>query len=85
MSGSNSGEAFEGDADILRAWSRGLAPDPSLTVLEWADRYRILSSRASSEAGKYRTERTPYMRDIMDALSPSHPARRIVFMSGVQC
>lgn len=84
MSGLNSGETFDGEADILRAWGRGLAPDPSLTVSEWADRYRILSSRASSEAGKYRTDRTPYMRDIMDALSPSHPARRIVFMSGAQ-
>ena len=83
-SGSNSGEAFEGEADIIRAWARGLAPDPSLTVSEWADRYRILSSRASSEAGRYRTDRTPYMRAIMDALSPSHPARRIVFMSGAQ-
>lgn len=83
-SGSNSGEGFEGEADIIRAWARGLAPDPSLTVSEWADRYRILSSRASSEAGRYRTDRTPYMRDIMDALSPSHPARRIVFMSGAQ-
>ena len=84
MSGSNSGEAFEGEADIIRAWGRGLAPDPSLTVSEWADRYRILSSRASSEAGKYRTDNTPYMHDIMDALSPSHPARRIVFMAGAQ-
>lgn len=84
MSGLNSGETFDGEAAILRAWGRGLAPDPLLTVSEWADRYRILSSRASSEAGKYRTDRTPYMRDIMDALSPSHAARRIVFMSGAQ-
>jgi phage terminase large subunit GpA-like protein len=83
-SGSNSGEAFESEADIIRAWARGLAPDPSLMVSEWADRYRILSSRASSEAGRYRTDRTPYMRAIMDALSPSHSARRIVFMSGAQ-
>jgi phage terminase large subunit GpA-like protein len=83
-SNSNSGESYDGEADIVRAWGRGLAPDPSLTVSEWADRYRMLSSRASSEAGRYRTDRTPYMRDIMDALSPSHPARRIVFMSGAQ-
>jgi hypothetical protein len=52
-SGSNSGEAYDGEADIVRAWARGLAPDPALTVSEWADRYRILSSRASSEAGRY--------------------------------
>jgi len=83
-SGSNSGEAYDGEADIVRAWARGLAPDPSLTVSEWSDRHRILSSRASSEAGRYRTDRTPYMRAIMDALSPSHPARRIVFMKAAQ-
>ncbi len=83
-SGSNSGEAYDGEADIIRAWARGLAPDPALIVSAWADRYRILSSRASSEAGRYRTDRTPYMRAIMDALSPSHPARKIVFMKAAQ-
>lgn len=77
-------EAFEGEADILRAWARGIAPDPLLTVSEWADQHRVLSSSAASEAGRYRTDRTPYMRAIMDALSPSHPARRIVFMKAAQ-
>ena len=81
---SSSAEAYDGEADIIRAWARGLAPDPLLTVSEWADRHRVLSSRASSEAGRYRTDRTPYMRAIMDALSPSHPARRIVFMKAAQ-
>ncbi len=75
---------FDGADDLLRAWCNGLRPDPLLTVSEWADRHRILSSRASAEPGHYRTDRTPYMRDIMDALSPSHPARRIVFMKAAQ-
>jgi phage terminase large subunit GpA-like protein len=82
--GSGSGAGYDGEADVVSAWARGLAPDPALTVSQWADRYRILSSRAASEAGRYRTERTPYMRAIMDALSPSHPARRIVFMKAAQ-
>lgn len=80
----NSGEAFEGASEIRRAWLAGLAPDPALTVSQWADRHRILSSRGASEAGPYRTARTPFMRGIMDALSPSHPARRIVFMKAAQ-
>jgi phage terminase large subunit GpA-like protein len=67
--------------EILRAAVR---PDPILTVSEWADRYRFLSTRLAAEAGRYRTERTPYLREIMDALSPMHPARRIVFMKGAQ-
>lgn len=81
---SSSAEGYDGEADIRRAFARGLAPDPTLTVSEWADRYRLLSSRASAEAGRYRTDRTPYMRGVMDALSPGHPARRVVFMKAAQ-
>ncbi|MBI5121330.1 MAG: phage terminase large subunit family protein [Rhodospirillales bacterium] len=75
---------FEGAEHIVNAWQDGLRPDPLLTVSEWADKHRMLSSRAAAEPGRYRTARTPYMRDIMDALSPGHPAQRIVFMKGVQ-
>ncbi|PRX29948.1 Phage terminase, large subunit GpA [Meinhardsimonia xiamenensis] len=84
--GSLSDEAarFEGAEALLRAWSRGLTPDPWLTVSEWADRHRWLSSRASAEPGRYRTDRTPYMRAIMDALSPGHPAQRVVFQKAAQ-
>jgi len=42
---------FDGAEDILRAWSRGIRPDPNLTVSEWADRHRWLSSCASAEPG----------------------------------
>lgn len=58
---------------LCRIEPGGLKPDPLLTVSEWADRYRVLSQRASSEPGRWRTERTPYLRDIMDCLSPSSP------------
>ena len=76
--------AFDGAEDILRAWRRGMRPDPDLTVSEWADKHRKLSSRASAEPGQYRTARTPYLRAIMDALSPTHPAQRISFMKAAQ-
>ncbi|MCA3503871.1 MAG: phage terminase large subunit family protein, partial [Rhodobacter sp.] len=80
----NSAEPFEGADDIRRAWLAGLAPDPALTVSQWADRHRVLSSRSASEAGPYRTSRTPYMRGIMDALSPRNPVQRVVFMKAAQ-
>lgn len=44
-----------------------------MTVSEWADRHRFLSSRAACEAGPYRNSRAPYIKAIMDALSPSQP------------
>lgn len=62
----------------------GAALEPLLTVSEWADRYRILSSVASAEPGPWKTERTPYLREIMDLLSPSCPIERIVVMAGAQ-
>ncbi len=40
---------FDGAEDILRSWRRGMRPDPDLTVSEWADQHRKLSSRASAQ------------------------------------
>jgi phage terminase large subunit GpA-like protein len=76
--------AFDGAAALLRAWGSGLRPDPNLTVSQWADRHRKLASRASAEPGQYRTARTPYMREIMDRLSPGDPTQRVVFMKAAQ-
>ena len=77
-------EAFDGVDQLLRAWGQGLQPDADLTVSEWADAHRMLGSRASAEPGRYRTARTPYMREIMDALSPGSSVQRIVFMKAAQ-
>jgi phage terminase large subunit GpA-like protein len=65
-------------------YDAGLNPDSVVSVSEWADANRILSQTASSEPGKFRTSRTPYLKDIMDALSPSSPYERVVFMKGAQ-
>ena len=61
-----------------------LRPPPQLTVSQWADQHRVLSTRGSSEPGPWRTSRTPYLKEVMDALSAVHPARRVVFMKGAQ-
>ena len=66
------------------AFRRGLAPDPVMTVDRWADRHRILSTRDSAEPGRWRTSRTPYLREIMECLSPSSPIERVVFVAGAQ-
>lgn len=72
-------------ADIIEAALRdAVRPDPVITVSEWADRYRFLSTKLAAEAGPYRTSRTPYLKGIMDALSPNHSARKVVFMKGAQ-
>ena len=77
-------EDYEGAAEIERAWREGLTPDPLLTVSEWSDRHRMLSSKASAEPGRWRTSRTPYLKAIMDCLSPTSPVERVVFMKAAQ-
>ena len=66
------------------AFWHGLRPDPELTVSTWADEYRYLSQKASAEPGRWRTDRTPYLREILDTLSPMNPIQRVVFMAGAQ-
>lgn len=62
-------------AEVYReAYFRGLRPDPSLWVDQWADEYmRIPRDTGAAEPGQYRTSRTPYAREPMRCLSPAHP------------
>ena len=73
-------------AEVYReAYFRGLRPDPSLWVDEWADEYmRIPRDTGAAEPGKYRTLRTPYAREPMRCLSPAHPCKRVVTMVASQ-
>lgn len=65
------------------AWRRGLAPEPQMTVSEWADAHRMLPTM-NAEPGPWRTARVPYLREIMDCLSTASPVERVVFMKGAQ-
>lgn len=69
---------------VRRWWKESFKPEPRLTVSMWADAHRVLSKKASSEPGKWDTKRTPYLREIMDTLSVSHPAKKIVFKKASQ-
>lgn len=48
---------------------QALKPIPKLSVSEWADNYRIISAEGASEPGRWRTDRAPYQREIMDAFT----------------
>jgi phage terminase large subunit GpA-like protein len=73
---------------MSNAWREGfldgLRPEQPLTVSEWADQYRKLSSKASAEPGPWRTDRTPYLREPMDCLSSESPIQRVVMMFAAQ-
>lgn len=44
-------------------------PPENLTVSQWADKHRRLSPESSAEPGKWKTSRTPYLKEIMDAFT----------------
>jgi hypothetical protein len=67
----------------LRTLLDALAVPPQLTVTQWAESRRVLPSTAS-EPGPWRTDRTPYLAGIMDALSPGDPAEIVVVMKSAQ-
>ena len=70
--------------ELLEAFADGFAPDPYLTITEWADKYRQLPRGASSEAGQYSSARMPYLREIMDELSPQSPTQQVKVIKGTQ-
>jgi phage terminase large subunit GpA-like protein len=62
----------------------GLRPEQPLTVSEWADKHRRLSSKASAEPGPWRTSRTPYLMEPMNCLSSTSAVQRVVMMFAAQ-
>lgn len=50
-----------------KAWATACRPISRLTGSQWADKYRVVASGTSPEAGVWRTSRTPYLQEPMDA------------------
>ncbi|MBQ9348726.1 MAG: phage terminase large subunit family protein, partial [Oscillibacter sp.] len=61
----------------------GFIPPEDLTVSQWAEQYRRLSPESSAEPGLWRTSRTPYLRDVMDAFNDPR-IRHIVMVAASQ-
>lgn len=67
---------------VARTWRR-FAPPPKMTVAEWADTYRILSPEYAAEPGRWRTSRTPYMREPMSVIT-DRDTETVVIMASSQ-
>ena len=67
---------------IHEVGAAAMLPPREITVSQWADENRVLTGGAAAERGQWRTR--PYQREPMDVLSPSHPCRQVVVLSGAQ-
>jgi phage terminase large subunit GpA-like protein len=70
--------------ELLQVCREALRFEADLTVSQWADSHRVLSGKASAEPGPWRTDRTPYLKEVMDCLSTTSPVQRVVLMAGAQ-
>ncbi len=75
----------DGRAAFLEGVRRGLRPPRRITVAEWAaERRRVAAESGSPLPGRWRNEVAPYLVEIMECLSPHHPAREVVFKKSAQ-
>lgn len=68
----------------LRAMARALAPRKALTVSEWADAERRLSSKGSAVTGQWVTARNPPLREPMDCMSARSVVHEVALMFPIQ-
>ena len=66
---------------LTRLCKTCVAPPPELTVSQWADKHRFLSSESAAESGKWTT--LPFQREPLDAVSDTR-IRRVVIRAATQ-
>lgn len=62
----------------------GFAPSEYISLSEWADKYRYLAQETSAEYGRWKTSRFPFLKRIMDCLSPQSRAKEVSAIKGAQ-
>lgn len=65
-------------------FARASAPRKAMTVSQWADAERRLSSKGSALAGQWVTDRNPPLREPMDCMSARSSVRDVVLKFPIQ-
>lgn len=68
---------------LLRRAIQLVKPPEPLSIAEWADQHRVLSPEDSSETGPWRTSRSPFQKEPMEAISDPE-IEAVVMMWGAQ-
>lgn len=69
--------------ELFKEIFKVLEPPPDLTLSQWADKYRRLSAESGSKGGHWNTDRAPWQREIMDAITDIS-IEKVVVMSAAQ-
>lgn len=71
-------------AVVAAALAKAMRPRKAISISDWADAKRRLSSKGSAEPGKWNTSRNPPLREPMDNLSKRSPVRDTVLKFPIQ-
>lgn len=66
-------------AQIMRDY---LEPPRAMSCAAWADEFRYIAK--GPERGRWRTSRTPYLREPMDCTDPENPVQKVVMQFATQ-
>jgi phage terminase large subunit GpA-like protein len=70
--------------ELINVVESGRQKISNLSPSQWAEKYRVLTADVSAFPGPFTFDRTPYMREPLDLLSPDSPAKKIAVMKGGQ-
>ena len=62
-----------------KTWMDWLQPPPKITIADWSDAKRVLTTEDSPEAGRWFTDKTPYAREPMNAIGDAQ-TEQVVLM-----
>lgn len=71
-------EQFDAEFEVAQKTIAVATPPSHLTLSDWADQFRVLSSESSAEPGAWVTAKAPYEKDIMDAISDPFTPKVVV-------
>lgn len=74
----------DGYQAVMEAAARAWELPERLWISDWADKYRMVPSKSSPEAGQWRTSRTPYAAEPMNELSSMSRTQEVVIMAASQ-
>ena len=75
--------ALQNTAKLFKSLNKTWALPPKMLVSDWADAYRRLSPEGSAEAGRWRTDRAEYQREMMNAITDPK-VKKVVFKTSAQ-
>lgn len=72
---------YEKGIELLNSYNYRIS---DILPSEFAEQNRVMTSDVSAWLGKFSYDRTPYFKEIINCLSPDHPARIVAIEKGAQ-